>query len=328
MEGSGGYGRAAAVALVEAGIAVVDVPPQMTAAARRGQRTATKSDPTDALLIARIGARDTDLPPPRPHGDLEELRWLAGYRRELVKSRTAHINRLHANLAQIRCGYHHATTSLTSKKGLERVTRLLAGDTSAPARVARGRLRHIRELNRQIADLTAEISDQVAASGTTLTDIYGIGSLGAADILTEVGDPARFATKARFAMANGTAPLQTSSGRAVRHRLNRGGNRQLNRAIHTAALTQIARPDSEGRRLYDSHRARGKTNREALRCLKRRISDRIWTTSNTTPPDPTPRPLDIEAHHSAGRCPAPRSCQGGCGPVVPCTASSTVARVH
>ena len=166
---------------------------------------------------------------------------------------------------------------MTSKKGLERVTRLLAGDTSAPARVARGRLRHIRELNRQIADLTEEISDQVAASATTLTDICGIGSLGAADILTEVGDPARFATKARFAMANGTAPLQASSGRAVRHRLNRGGNRQLNRAIHTAALTQIARPDSEGRRLYDSHRARGKTNRETLRCLKRRISDRIWT---------------------------------------------------
>ena len=117
----------------------------------------------------------------------------------------------------------------------------------------------------------------VAASGTTLTEICGVGALGAADILTEVGDPARFATKARFAMANGTAPLQASSGRTVRHRLNRGGNRQLNRAIHIAALTQISRPDSEGRRLYQSHLDRGKTKREALRCLKRRISDRIWT---------------------------------------------------
>ena len=83
--------------------------------------------------------------------------------------------------------------------------------------------------------------------------------------------------KARFVMANGTAPLQASSGRTVRHRLNRGGNRQLNRAIHTAALTQIAEPNSEGRRLYQQHLDRGKTKREAIRALKRRISDRIWT---------------------------------------------------
>ena len=277
IEGSGGYGRAAALALGEAGAEVVDVPPQMTAAARRSQRTAAKSDPLDALLVARIGARDSDLPPPRPGGTLEELRWLAGYRRELVKSRTAHINRLHADLTQIRCGYHRTGAALTSAKGLQRVARLLAGDSAAPARVARGRLRQIRELNRQIADLAAEISELVSANGTTLTKIRGIGTIGAADILTEVGDPARFATKARFAMANGTAPLQASSGRTVRHRLNRGGNRQLNRAIHTAALTQIAQPNSEGRRLYQQHLDRGKTKREAIRALKRRISDRIWT---------------------------------------------------
>ena len=148
---------------------VVDVPPQMTAAARRSQRTAAKSDPLDALLVARIGARDSDLPPPRPGGTLEELRCLAGYRRELVKSRTAHINRLHADLTQIRCGYHRTGAALTSAKGLQRVARLLAGDSAAPARVARGRLRQIRELNRQIADLAAEISELVSANGTTLT---------------------------------------------------------------------------------------------------------------------------------------------------------------
>ena len=291
MEGSGSYRRAAALALLQGGIEVVDVPPQMTAAARRSQRTATKTDETDALLIARIGARDADLPPPRPGGDVEELRWLASYRRELVKSRTAHINRLHANLTQIRCGYHHtATSSLTTPKGLERIRRLLTGDTGAAARVARDRLRHIRELNRQISDLTAEIAEEVAASKTTLTEISGIGAIGAADILSEVGDPTRFATKARFAMANGTAPLQASSGRTVRHRLNRGGNRQLNRAIHTAALAQIARPQSEGRRLYDSHLARGKTKREALRCLKRRISDRVWTHLQHDAKTPTPTP--------------------------------------
>ena len=297
IEGSGGYGRAAALALGEAGAEVVDVPPQMTAAARRSQRTAAKSDPLDALLVARIGARDSDLPPSRPGGTLEELRWLAGYRRELVKSRTAHINRLHADLTQIRCGYHRTGAALTSAKGLQRVARLLAGDSAAPARVARGRLRQIRELNRQIADLAAEISELVSANGTTLTKIRGIGTIGAADILTEVGDPARFATKARFAMANGTAPLQASSGRTVRHRLNRGGNRQLNRAIHTAALTQIAQPNSEGRRLYQQHLDRGKTKREAIRALKRRISDRIWTHLQTDLRKHKSHPrLDIEAH--------------------------------
>ena len=99
-------------------------------------------------------------------------------------------HRLHANLTQVRCGYHHTTTSLASPKGLGRIRRLLAGDAGAAARVARGRLRHIRELNRQISDLTAEIAEEVAAPVTTLTEICAIG---AADIVTEVGDPARFA---------------------------------------------------------------------------------------------------------------------------------------
>ncbi len=287
IEGAGSYGRPAALALVDADVAVVEVPPQMTARARRGQRTATKCDETDALLVARIGARDADLAPPRPAGPIEELRCVVVYRRELVKSRTAHVNRLHADLQQIRCGYHRTIGSLTSARALGRVTRLLAGDTSAAANVARGRVRQIRELNRQIADLTGEIAAGVAASGSTLTEIRGVGALVAADVLVEVGDAARFATKARFAMANGTAPLAASSGRIVRHRHNPGGNRQLNRAIHTVALTQIARPDTEGRRLYDAHLARGKTKREALRALKRRISDRIWVhlQHDTTQPE-------------------------------------------
>ena len=151
-------------------------------------------------------------------------------------------------------------------------------------------MRRIRELNRQIGELTAEIAELVAACATTLTEIRGVGTLVAADILAEVGDPARFATKARFAMANGTAPLEASSGRTVRHRLNRGGNRHLNRAIHTADLTQISRPDTEGRAYYDRCMTRGKTKREALRCLKRRISDRIWVhiQHDTQPPNLTP----------------------------------------
>ncbi len=100
---------------------------------------------------------------------------------------------------------------------------------------------------------------------------------GAADILTEVGDPARYSTKNRFASANGTAPIEASSRRVMRHRLNRGGNRRLNKSLHIAAIAQISRPDTEGRAYYQRCLDRGKTKREAIRALKRRISDRVWT---------------------------------------------------
>ena len=286
IEGSGNYGRPAALALIEANLAVVEVPPQMTAAARKGQRTGTKSDPVDALLVARIAGRDEDLPPPRPDGALEDLRSTVRYRRELVKARNQHVNRLHADLEQTRLGYHREIPSkLTGAKALAKASRLLSGHTSTKARIARLRIRHIRELNRQIDDLAKEIAELVndTETGAALRGIYGVGPLVAADIIAETGDPARFATKARYATANGTAPIAASSGRIQRHRLNRGGNRQLNKAIHTAALAQIAKPGTEGHRYYHRCLQRGKTKREAIRALKRKISDRIYTTLQTTP---------------------------------------------
>ena len=129
----------------------------------------------------------------------------------------------------------------------------------------------------QIKQIDTRIGRLVSQTGTTLTDIYGVGTLGAAEILAEVGHPAKYPTRAKFAMANGTAPLQASSGRVVRHRLNRGGNRRLNRTIHIAAVTQIRQPRTAGRIYYDRLTTRGKTKTEATRALKRRISDRIWT---------------------------------------------------
>ena len=156
---------------------------------------------------------------------------------------------------------------------------------------------HIRELNRQIDDLATKIAAMVRASGTTLTNIYGIGALVAAEILAGVGDPTRYTTKAKFAMANGTAPLEASSRRVVRHRLNRGGNRQLNKAIHTIAITQISRPGTEGRTYYQRKLASGKTKREAIRSLKRRVSDRIWTHLHNQ----TPQKFDIGAHLALNR---------------------------
>ena len=285
IEGSGNYGRPLAEAVAAAGLEAVEVPPQMTAHARRGQRTGAKSDETDALLIARIGARDRDLPPPRPGGAVEDLRCVVRYRRELVKARNQHINRLHGDLEQIRCGYRRKMpAALGSARALETIRRQLRNDPAARAGIARRRINAIAETNRQINDLAAEIAAAVAASGSALTEIYSAGALVAANILAEVGDPARFATKAKFAMANGTAPIEASSGRIVRHRLNRGGNRQLNKAIHTIATTQISRPGTEVRRYYQRCLDNGKTKREAIRALKRRISDRIWTNLQTNPP--------------------------------------------
>ena len=211
---------------------------------------------------------------------------LVAYRRELVGDRTAQANRLHADLGKLHPGYQGTIPRLTTRKSLDQAMKLLWRGTTCHGRVAKQRIRTLRRLDTRIKELTAEIADLVAHSGTRLLDIHSVGVLVAATILSEIGDFRRYPTKAKFAMANDTAPIEASSGRTVRHRLNRGGNRQPNRAIHTAALTQIARPDGEGRRYYQKLKTRGKTHKDAIRILKRRISDRIWT--HLQPPKPAP----------------------------------------
>ena len=286
IEGSGTYGRPVAIAALTAGLDVREVPPQLTARLRRRGRTQTKTDQVDALVIARVALADHTLAVPPFWEDTEDLRLTVSYRRELVEDRTAQANRLHADLGKLHPGYHHTIPRLTTRKSLDVAMKLLWRDTTCHGRIAKQRIRRLRQLDTQIKELTTQITQLVAQTGTRLLDIRGVGVLVAATILSEVGNPHRYTTKAKFAMANGTAPIEASSGRTTRHRLNRGGNRQLNRAIHTAALTQIARPDSEGRRYYQKLKTRGKTHREALRVLKRRISDRIWT--HLQPPKPSP----------------------------------------
>lgn len=290
IEGSGGYGRPLSLVLLAAGVEVVDVPPQMTARARRGQRSRHKSDPTDALLIARVGAREPDLPRPRPHGAVEDLRVVVLYRREQVTLRNQEANRLHADLTQLHCGYQHRITGrLTRPAALTQVTQLISGNQSVRAEVARRRVAALRALIIQIKELDQQVADLITVTGAeALTEVCGIATTGAGEILAEVGHPHKYPTKAKFAMANGTAPLQASSGRIIRHRLNRGNNRRLNRTIHIAALTQIQRPGTEGRLYYDRLQARGKTKQEAIRILKRRISDRIWTHLQHLPTAPQP----------------------------------------
>ena len=277
IEGSGSLGRQSAIALQGAGFVVVDVPPQLTAQGRRHGRNHSKTDPIDALIIARVVLRDQDLPAVRISGESEDLRVLVHYRRDLISERTRLASRLHSDLEQLRPGYQSVVRRLTTTKQLDRANELLAELVSVRARIARQRVERLRALCEEIDQLTTELRSLVVAVTTGLTAIVGIAALTAAEILAEVGDVRRFRTKAQFAMGNGTAPLPASSGRTNRHRLNRGGNRQLNRILHFIALTQVSR-SPEGRAYYDRKRAEGRSKQDALRCLKRRISDRIFQT--------------------------------------------------
>ena len=141
--------------------------------------------------------------------------------------------------------------------------------------IARELVADITVLDTTLVASKKRITAAVAASGTSLCDIYGIGPICAATIIGYTGDVNRFDTKAQFASYNGTAPLEASSGNRVRHRLNPRGNRTLNFAIHIAAVTQF-RNQSEGRVYYDRKIGEGKTHKEAVRALKRQISDRVF----------------------------------------------------
>ena len=142
-------------------------------------------------------------------------------------------------------------------------------------RLASEVLRDVRTLDRKIADLNGRIEAEVEASDTTLTEIFGVGPILAAKIIGTVGNAARFPTKAHFASYSGTAPVEASSGEVVRHRLSLAGNRRLNNALHMVALCQ-ARSDARGGAYYRKKIAEGKSRKEALRCLKRRVCDAVF----------------------------------------------------
>lgn len=275
IEGSGGFGRPLALHLLDRREKVVEVPSGLTARERRRLRAPGKSDPGDALAIARVALREEHLPQPARTGWSRSLRELVDYREQLVGERTRCANRLHADLIELSPGYQEGVKNLVSKRYLARTEILLADNSLTRAGLARRRLQAIRRLDREIAELKREITQMVEASGTNLTAITGISALGAARILGEVGDVRRFASKNHFASATGTAPVPASSGSIRRHRLNRGGNRRLNRAIHTIAIVQ-AQIDPRGRAYVERRRAEGKSWREALRCLKRHLSNVIF----------------------------------------------------
>lgn len=277
VEGCRGAGRSLAQRLVADGERVVDVPAKLAARIRVfSQGHGRKTDRHDAVSIGLAALDGVGLQEVRLDGDTVTLRLLCDRRAELVALRTQAVCRLHRLLAELTPG--GMQRELTATKASAVLARLRPKDQPGQIRrqVAMDHLGDVRALDRRIKQLDAQIKAAVEASGTTLLGIFGVGPVIAARILAEVGDVERFATKHRFASYNGTAPIDVSSGEQTRHRLSRSGNRRLNHALHMAAVTQLRFPSSAGRRYYERKRLEGKTPKEALRCLKRRLSDVVY----------------------------------------------------
>jgi transposase len=276
VEGSNGAGRPLAQRLLADGEHVVDVPAKLAARVRlfdTGHNR--KTDAHDAHAVAVVAVRTEGLRVLSYDEQLEALRMLADRREELTRQRVQTVNRLQRLLAELTPGKAKKDiTALQAKAILSSVRpRDVVGKTRR--RLAAEQLTELVAVEKKIKALTTELKAMVIARGSTLMDLPGVGPVVAARILADVADVARFADRNRFASWTGTAPLDASSGEQIRHRLSRAGNRKMNHMLHIAAATQV-RLDTEGRRYYRRKLAEGKTRMEAMRCLKRRISDAVY----------------------------------------------------
>ena len=301
VEGSNGAGRPLAQRLLADGQDVVDVPAKLSARARlfdTGHNR--KTDAHDAHAVAVVAVRTQGLRVLSFDEALEALRMLADRREELTRQRVQTVNRLHRLLSELIPGNGKKDlTALQAKAILASVRpRDLPGKTRR--RLAVEQLAELVAVEKKIKALTAELKQMVKASGSGLMDLRGVGPVVAARVLADVGDIARFADRSRFAFWTGTAPIEASSGEIVRHRLSRAGNRRLNHMIHIAATTQI-RLETPGRAYYRRKLAAGKTRAEAMRCLKRRISDPSIANSSPTRKQCTPRARTRAREGTAGR---------------------------
>lgn len=276
VESANGLGRLLSQQLVAAGEEVIDVPATLAARVRLlGSVKASKNDPNDALSTAIAGLRHDDLRQVQLEDHAAVLRMLADRYRHLTALRTRTVCRLHALLRELVAGGGPLRIRADQASQMLRSVRPVTAVAAERKRMALDLLADVRRLDRDIAAVKIRIRDAVAASGTTLTELHGVGPLVAAIVIGQVGDPRRFTTRDRFAAYNGTAPIEASSGPRVRHRLNQRGNRRLNNAMHLIAVTQISH-DTPGRAYFERKLAEGKSKKEALRSLKRHVSDAVW----------------------------------------------------
>jgi len=260
--------------LLRGGEAVRRVPTKLMAGARRSAREPGKSDPIDALSVARAALREPNLPVARLDGVERELRLLVDYRDVLISDRTGHQSRLRWFLVELGIP-EPPSRKLAGPVVLAGVDLGLVGRTEPCARIARDLVTRISEMTRAINDLAREIGELTETLAPNLMGLFGCGSLTAAKLVAETAGIGRFRSRAAYASHTGTAPIPVWSGNVVRHRLSRGGNRQLNAALHRIAITQLRCP-SLGQAYVAKRTAAGDTKTEAIRALRRRLSDEVY----------------------------------------------------
>jgi transposase len=278
IESANGLGYLLAQQLVSAGERVVDVPAALSARTRvLGSSRSQKNDPNDARSVAITALRQRTLQHVRADDHAKVLKLTAKRHRDLARLRNKAACRVHALLVDLVPGGLAAEYTQTRANAL--LEQVQAGDHTTMLRVASARelIADIAHYDAQLKLARRRLVDAVDASGTTLTELRGCGPVVAAMILGHTGDVSRFASAAHFASYNATAPIEASSGERKRHRLNQRGNRQLNFAIHVIAISQLRYP-GPGRGYYDRKRREGKNTKEAIRALKRQISDVVYRT--------------------------------------------------
>lgn len=278
IESAGGLGYLLAQQLVAAGEDVIDVPPTLAARVRLlGSGRGSKNDPNDALSTAIAALRDPHLRTVAAEDHAMVLRMLADRYQDLTRLRTQAVCRLHALLRMLIPGGARKDLSANAATALLRRVHPVSAVEIERRNLALELVADIRRLDRAAKTVKARTKTAVAASGTTLTEINGVGPIVAAILIGHSGDVSRFPTAGHYASYNGSAPVEASSGPRVRHRLNPRGNRQLNHALHIIAVAQTRHP-TPGRDYYLRKLAEGKGPKEARRALKRRISDAVYKT--------------------------------------------------
>lgn len=316
IESANGLGYLLSQQLVKAGELVVDVPATLAARVRvLANSRSNKNDANDALSVAIAARRSPGIRSVELADHAVILRLLAKRHHDLGRLRNRTACRLHALLCELaEGGIAGEITPNKAERLLERI------EPSAPVERTRHQLAcdhvaDLRHLDEQLRGSKRRIADAVAASGTTLTDLFGIGPIVAAMILGHTRNVGRFENRDHYAAYSGTAPIEVASGGRSVHRLSLRGNRQLNHAIHIIAITQIRHRHSPGRAYYDRKIAEGKTSKEAVRSLKRRISNVVFaqlrrdatrsgpggqagTTDESSVADITPRTPALRKSHS------------------------------
>jgi len=277
IEGCNGIGKHIAHRLIHDGETVLDVPAKLSAQVRVfATGNGRKTDPVDAHSVAMVALRTPNLVEVHVDPDLVVMGMLVDRRDELGRARTQTINRLHRLLLELFPG--GAKQFLSSRQARALVATIKPRDLVGKTRrrLAVELIVELEGIDKKIKTIKTELTELVTARGSTLLDLHGIGPSGAARLLADVGDIDRFANRDRFASWNGTAPLDASSGDQNRHRLSRAGNRRINRALHIMAVVQLRHP-TQGRAYFDAKKAAGKTSMEAMRALKRRLSNVVYT---------------------------------------------------